>query len=178
VAVNNFLRLCDEKEVVVAGVVKRPSASYLVYNLKFQDETDLSDAFLLLQALKPGERTGVFSPRAALMRVTRTTPFMDAIGYHIFSFYGRFAKDWFLPPIRIDIPEFSVGYLDEIAEYCHLSGFWNGIPLPIVHADEEVRISKAFLSEVYGEIVGHLGGKRGYLSHIAPFWGDGGWMGA
>jgi len=177
-AVNQFLQLCMEENVIVAGVVKRASARYLVYHLKLQDETDLPDAFLLLQALKPGERTEVFSPRAALRRVVRVTPFMDAVDCPIYSFYGRFSQDWFIPPIRIDLPAFSLGSLDDIADYCHLSGFWNGIPLPIVRADEEVRISKRFMGEIYNEIVSCVGRLTGKVSHLAPYWGEGGWMGA
>ncbi len=176
--VNRFLRLCMEEDVIVAGVVKRPSARYLIYHLELQDSTDLPDAFLLLQALRPGERTEVFSPRAALRRVVRVTPFMDTIDCPIYSFYGRFSKDWFIPPIRIDLPAFSLGSLDDIADYCHLSGFWNGIPLPIVRADEEVRISKRFMGEIYNEIVSCVGRLTGKVSHLAPYWGEGGWMGA
>jgi len=176
-AVNQFLRLCMEEDVIVASVVKRPSARYLVYHLKLQDETDLPDAFLLLQALRPGERTEVFSPRASLRRMVRVAPFMDAIDYSIYSFYGRFSKDWFIPPVRIDLPAFSLGYLDEIADYCHWSSFWKGIPLPIVRADEEVRISRRFMGEIYNEIVGCVGRLTGEVSHLAPYWGEGGWMG-
>jgi len=177
-AVNRFLRLCMEEDVIVAGVVKRPSARYLIYQLKLQDETDLPDAFLLLQALRPGERTEVFSPRSALRRVVRVTPFMDSVCCPIHSFYGRFSQDWFIPPIRIDLPAFSLAYLDEIADYCYWSGFWNGVPLPIVRADEEVRISRRFMGEIYNEIVSCVGRRTGRVSHLAPYWGEGGWMGA
>ena len=177
-AVNRFLKLCEEGDVVVAGVVKRPSARYLVYHLKLQDETDLPDAFLLLQALRPGERTEVFSPRAALRRAGRIPPFLDAVDSPVHSFYGRFSRDWFIPPIRIDLPAFSLGHLDEIADYCHWSGFWNGVPLPIVRADEEVRISRRFMGEIYSEIVTSVGRLTGGVSHLAPYWGEGVWMGA
>ncbi|MFQ6052796.1 MAG: DNA double-strand break repair nuclease NurA [Candidatus Bathyarchaeia archaeon] len=175
-AVNRFLRLCMEEDVAVAGVVKRPSARFLVYHLKLQGETDLSDAFLLLQAMRPGERTEVFSPRAALRQVVRTAPFMDAIGCPIYSFYGRFSRDWFIPPVRVDVPAFSLGRLDEIADFCYWSGFWNGIPLPIVRADEEVRISKRFMGEIFTEIVSYVGRRTGEISHLAPYWGEGSWM--
>ena len=177
-AVNRFLRLCMDGEIVVAGVVKRPSARYLVYHLGLKEETDLPDAFLLLQALRPGERTGVFSPRAALRRVVRVAPFMDAVCCPIYSFYGRFSRDWSIPPIRIDLPAFSLGYLDEVADYCYGSSLWNGIPLPIMRADEDVRISKRFMAEVYAEIVGRVGRRTGEVSQLAPYWGEGKWMGA
>jgi len=177
-AVNRFLRLCMEENIVVAGVVKRPSARYLVHHLGLQDETDLPDAFLLLQALRPGERTEVFSPRAALRSVVSAASFMDAVGFPIHSFYGRFSREWSIPPVRIDLPAFSLGYLDEIADYCYWSGFWNGVPLPIVRADEEVHISKRFMGEIYTELVSYVGRRTGEVSHLAPCWGEGGWMGA
>ena len=177
-AVNRFLKLCAEEGIVVAGIVKRPSARYLVNHLKLQDETDLPDAFLLLQALRPGERTEVFSPRMALRRVGKITSFLDAVDSPILSFYGRFSQDWFIPPIRIDLPAFSLGHLDEIADYCHWSSIWNGIPLPIVRADEEVRISRRFMGEIYKDIVSCVGRLTGDFSHLAPYWGEGGWMGA
>jgi len=177
-AVNRFLRLCMEEEVVVAGVVKRPSARYLIHHLKLQDETDLPDAFLLLQALRPGERTEIFSPKATLRRAAGSSSFMDAIDCPIYSFYGRFSREWSIPPVRIDVPAFSLGYLDEIADYCYGSSFWNGIPVPIVRADEEVRISKRFMGEIYAEIVSLVGRRTGEVSHLAPYWGEGRWMGA
>jgi hypothetical protein len=176
-AVNRFLRLCMEEDIIVAGVVKRPSARYLVYHLELQDETDLPDAFLLLQALRPGERTEIFSPREALRQAARSAPFMEAVKCPIYSFYGRFSRGWFIPPIRIDLPVFSLGYLDEVADYCFWSGFWNGVPLPILRADEEVRISKQFMGDIYTEIVSRVGSRTGEVSHLAPCWGEGGWMG-
>lgn len=176
-AVNRFLLLCMEEDIVVAGVVKRPSARYLVYHLELQDETDLPDAFLLLQALRPGERTEIFSPMTALRRAARSMPFMEAVKFPIYSFYGRFSSDWFIPPIRIDLPVFSLGYLEEVADYCFWSGLWNGVPLPILRADEEARISKQFMGDIYTEIVSRVGSSTGKISHIAPCWGEGGWMG-
>ena len=177
-AVNLFLRLCREEDVVVAGVVKRPSARYMVYHMNLQGETDLPDAFLLLQALRPGERTEIFSPRAALRRVARASPFMDAVHCPVYSFYGRFSSDWSIPPIRVDLPAFSLGHLDEVADYCYGTSYWRGIPLAIVRADEEVRISKRFMGEIYAEIVSCVGRRMGEVSHLAPYWGEGVWMGA
>lgn len=176
-AVNRFLNLCKEENIVVAGVVKRPSARYLVYHVGLKDETDLPDTFILLQSLRPGERTGVFSPRLALRRVIRAAPLMESIDCPIYSFYGRFSRDWFIPPLRIDLPAYSLSYLNEVADYCYWSGFHNGVPLPIIRADEEVRISKRFMGEIYSEIVSHVGQSTGEISHIAPYWGEGGWMG-
>lgn len=176
-AINRLLRTCMEQDIIVAGVVKRASARYMIYHLGLQDETDLPDAFLLLQALRTGERTEVFSPRAALRQADKGAPFMDAIRVPIHSFYGRFSRDWSIPPMRIDLPAFSLGKLDEIADYCYGSSLWNGVPLPLVRADEEVRISRRFVSEIYVETLSCVGRRSGEVSHLAPCWGEGVWMG-
>ena len=59
-----------------------------------------------------------------------------------------------------------------------LSPPWKGIPMPIVRADEEVKISRRFIGEVYRDIVCRVGRTTGELSHLAPYWGEGQWMGA
>jgi hypothetical protein len=103
---------------------------------------------------------------------------MDALESPIYSFYARTSKEWSIPPIRIDTPAFCLGELGEIADYCYGSSFWEGIPLPIVKADEEVKVSKRFISGVYGDIVGRVSRLSGEISHLAPYWGEGGWLGA
>ena len=177
-AVREFLDVCREKGVSVAGVVKRPSARYLVYNLGLERVTELPDSFLLLHALKPGERTDIFSPRSAVQKAVRATPFMDAIGHPIYSFYIRLSREWSIPPVRIDLPAYCLGSLEDIADYCYGSSVWRGIPMPIVRADEEVKVSRRFIGEVYRDIVGRVGRTTGELSHLAPYWGEGQWMGA
>lgn len=175
--VNDFLRLCEERGILVAGIVKRPSARYLLYHLGLQDETNLPDSFVLLQVLRPGERTGIFSPRSALRRVVRSSPFMDVIDFPIYSLYARLSKDWAIAPIRIDFPAFSLGYVEEIVEYCYATSYLQGIPLPVIKADEAVRVSRDFLDEVYLEIISRVGRETGQISYVAPVWGEGGWMG-
>jgi len=103
---------------------------------------------------------------------------MDAVHCPVYSFYGRFSSDWLIPPVRIDLPAFSLGHLEEVADYCYGTSFWRGIPLAIVRADEEVRISKRFMGEIYSEIVSCVGRRNGEVSHLAPYWGEGVWMGA
>jgi hypothetical protein len=176
-AVRGFLDMCRKKEMSVAGIVKRPSARYIVYNLGLQRVTEFSDSFLLLHALMPGARTDIFSPRSAVQNAVQATPFMDSIGHPIYSFYIRLSRDWSIPPVRIDLPAYSLGSLDNVADYCYGSSIWTGIPLPIVRADEEVKISRRFIGEVYRDIVGRVGRTTGELSHLAPYWGEGQWMG-
>jgi len=177
-AVNRLLHLCKEARVTLAGIVKRPSARYLLYHLGLQGETQLPDSFLLLHALKPGERTDIFSPKTALMQASRTATFMGSLDVLVYSFYGRMTREWSLPPIRVDLPAYSLGDLDNIADYCYGAALNNGIPLPIVKADEEVKISRRFMAEVYGEILTRVSRRTGEVRGLAPYWGEGKWMGA
>lgn len=177
-AVNNLLRLCRERSVTVAGIVKRPSARYLLYHLGLQGETQLPDSFLLLHALRPGERTDIFSPKAALAQASRPAEFMGCLDVPVYSFYGRMTREWSIPPIRVDLPAHSLGALDDVADYCYASALGNGIPLPIVKADEEVKITRRFMADVYGEALSRVSRRTGEVRGLAPYWGEGKWMGA
>jgi hypothetical protein len=176
-AIRRLLKRCKEKNIVIAGVVKRPSARYLIYYLGLHKETDLSDSYIMLQTLNPGERTDVFSPQIAMRIATRSSPLMDALDTQIYSFYSRLSKEWSLPPIRIDVPAYSLSYIDEIANYCYSTSLWNGIPLAILKADEEVKISKRFINDVYSEIISKVSKSNVDVSFLAPYWGEGRWMG-
>jgi hypothetical protein len=177
-AVNALLHLSRDRGVTLAGVVKRPSARYLLYHLGLQGETQLPDSFLLLHALKPGERTDIFSPKAALAQANRSANFMGSLDVPVYSFYGRMTREWSLPPIRVDLPAHCLGWLDDVADYCYGTALNNGIPLPIVKADEEVKISRRFMAEVYGEILSRVSRRTGEVRGLAPYWGEGKWMGA
>jgi hypothetical protein len=176
-AIQRLFKRCKEKNIVIAGVVKRPSARYLIYYLGLHKETDLSDSYIMLQTLNPGERTDVFSPQIAMRIATRSSPFIDALDTQIYSFYSRLSKEWSLPPIRIDVPAYSLSYIDEIANYCYSTSLWNGIPLAILKADEEVKISKRFINDVYSEIISKVSKSNVDVSFLAPYWGEGRWMG-
>lgn len=176
-AVNSLLRLCRDSGVTIAGLVKRTSARYFMYHLGLQIETQLPDSFLLLQALKPGERTDIFSPKSALQDAGRATAFMEAIDFPIYSFYGRMTRKWSIPPIRVDIPAYSLAHLNDIADYCYGTALDNGIPLALVKADEEVKITRRFMAEVYGEILSRVSKLTGEMRGLAPYWGEGRWMG-
>jgi hypothetical protein len=177
-AVNELLSLSREVNVALAGVVKRTSARYLLYHLGLQGETQLPDSFLLLHALRPGERTDIFNPRTALIQASRAASFMGSLDVPIYSFYGRMTREWSLPPIRIDLPAHSLGCLDDVADYCYATALSNGIPLPIVKADEGVKITRRFMAEVYGEILSMVSRRTGEVRGLAPYWGEGKWMGA
>ncbi len=175
--VNNLLKICRDLDVVVAGIVKRPSARYFIYHMKMQAETALPDSSILLQTLYPGERTDIFSPRAAMQQANRSSDFMDALQVPVYSFYGRMNKEWSIPPVRIDIPAHCLSSLDDIADYCYASSMYNGIPLPIMKADEAVKITRGFVAEVYGEILSKVSRSTGEVRGLAPYWGEGRWMG-
>ena len=177
-AVNNLLHLSREEGVTLAGVVKRPSARYLLYHLGLQEETQLPDSFLLLHALRPGERTDIFSARSALVQVSRPATFMGSLDVPIYSFYARMTREWSLPPIRVDLPAYCLGGIDDVADYCYGTALNNGIPLSLVKADEEVKITRHFMAEVYGEILSRVSRRTGEVRGLAPYWGEGRWMGA
>ena len=176
-AVNRLLRRCRENEIAIAGIVKRPSARYLIHFLGLARETDLTDSFLMLHTLAPGEMTEIFSPRMGLQMATRNSPIMDAIDSPIYSSYVRLTKEWQIPPIRIDVPDYCLDQLDDVANYCYSTSYWNGIPYPIVKADEEVKVTKRFISDVYSEVLGRVSRVNGDIAQVAPFWGESGWMG-
>jgi len=175
-ALNGLLRVCRDRGVAVAGVVKRPSARYLVYYLGLGAETDLSDSYLMHQTLEPGERTDIFSPRTALRMASHGSPMMDVVQEPVYGFYCRLTSEWDIPPIRVDLPAFCLGSVDDVADYCYATSFWSGIPLPIVRADEEVKVSRRFIGDVYSEIVSRVGRETGDVSPLAPYWGEGEWM--
>jgi hypothetical protein len=177
-AVNRLVHLCREAGIILAGVVKRPSARYLIYHLGLQGETQLPDSFLMLHTLKPGERTDVFSPKTAMMQASRAACFTDSLDVPVYSFYGRMTREWSFPPIRVDIPAYCLGNLDDVADYCYGMALNNGIPLPIVKADEEVKITRRFMAEVYTEILNRVSRRTGEIRGLAPYWGEGRWMGA
>lgn len=174
--VNRFLRLCQERDVLVAGIVKRPSARYLLHYLGLENDTNLPDSFILHQVLNTGERTLLFSPRTALRRGLHISPFMDAVEFPLYSTYARLSGDWAVPPIRIDMPAFSLGFADEIVEYCYATSYLRGIPFAILKADEAVRISKKFLDEIYLEVLSKVGRETGRMSYVAPVWGEARWI--
>jgi len=170
-SINLLLSLCALEDIAVAGVVKRATARYLIHYLGLQQRTSLSDAFVLLQTLKPGERTDVFSPREALIRTVRAAPFMDLIDHPIYSFYIRSSSNHLVPPIRIDVPGFMLDRVDDLAGYCYSTAVHDGIPLPVVKADEEVRVTKRFVNEVYSELIPRLESRFG-SSLTAGIWGE------
>ena len=177
-AVNGLLKKCKRLGVVIVGVVKRPSARYLIYYLGLQDDTDLPDSFLMLHTLEPGQRTDIFSARTAMRMASRGSGFMDAVDEPIYSFYARLTGEWSIPPIRVDLPAFCLSEIDDVANYCYATSLYNGVPLAIVKADEAVKVTRRFISDVYSEIVTRVGREVGEVSQLAPYWGEGEWMGA
>ena len=177
-AVNGLLEKCRRLGIVAAGVVKRPSARYMIHYLGLQDDTDLPDSYLMLHALDPGQRTDIFSARTAMRMASRGSGFMEAMDEPIYSFYARLTGEWSIPPIRIDLPAYCLSEIDDVADYCYSTSLYNGVPLAIVKADETVKVTRRFISDVYSEIVTRVGREVGEVSQLAPYWGEGEWMGA
>jgi hypothetical protein len=176
-AVNRLLRYCYKHSIGVAGVVKRPTARHLVHILGLEKTTEYTDSFIMLHALEAGERTEVFSPKTGLRMATRVSPMMDAIEVPIYSCYIRNSKEWKTPPIRLDLPVYCLDELDLVTNYCYATSYWNGLPLAIVKADEAVKVSNRFVSDVYSEVLSKIGRISGEISQLAPFWGEANWMG-
>lgn len=175
-AVNAFLDACERRGIPVVGIVKRPSARYLMYHLELNGDTSLPDSYVLHHVLATGERTEVFSPRAALRKVIRSSPFMDLIRHPVYCLYARFSRQWDVPPIRLDFPAFSLGCLDDVVEHCYATSYIEGIPFAIVKADEAVRVSKGFVSDIYLEAVSRVGRESGQVGSLAPMWGERSWL--
>jgi len=176
-SINQLLFHCRDNDILLAGIVKRPSARYLLHYLGLVNEMGLNDVSVLHKVLSSGERTDIFSPQTALRIAAKNSYFMDVIDCPIYSFYARMSPEWNVPPIRIDLPVYSLGYIDDIAGYCYSTSLWQGIPLPIVRADEEVKVSRKFIADVYSEILARVGREGGEFSQLVPYWGEGGWMG-
>ena len=102
---------------------------------------------------------------------------MSLLDIPIYCFYGKMTKEWSFPPIRVDLPANNLSALDDIADYCYGTAINTGVPFPLVKADEEVKISRQFMAEVYGEIVCKVSRCIGEVRGLAPYWGEGKWMG-
>nr|NIP66925.1 hypothetical protein [Candidatus Bathyarchaeota archaeon]NIU81149.1 hypothetical protein [Candidatus Bathyarchaeota archaeon]NIV67775.1 hypothetical protein [Candidatus Bathyarchaeota archaeon]NIW16269.1 hypothetical protein [Candidatus Bathyarchaeota archaeon]NIW34387.1 hypothetical protein [Candidatus Bathyarchaeota archaeon] len=55
--------------------------------------------------------------------------------------------------------------VDKLAGYCYSTAVREGIPLPIVRADEEVRVTKKFVNQVYSELIPRI--ERHFGSSLA-----------
>jgi hypothetical protein len=177
-SIRNLLNTSQEKGIIIAGIVKRPSARYLIHYHRLAKDTDLSDSFLMHLTLKEGERTDIFSINTALMLSGKNKLPMNLAESPIYSTYCRTTNDWSIPPIRIDVPAYSLANIDEITDYCYSTSYWNGIPLAILRADEDVKVSRRFIGDIYSEIVGYVGRDSGEVKRLAPYWGEGNWLGA
>ena len=96
---------------------------------------------------------------------------MELLDNTILSFYIRSSPNPLLPPIRIDVPEFMLDSVDDLAAYCYSKAISNGIPLPVVMADEEVRVTKKFVDEIYSELIPRVATRFGNSSLVAREWG-------
>jgi hypothetical protein len=175
--INKLLFKCQKYGVTIAGIVKRPTSRHLVKLLGLEQKTEYTDSFLMLHTLEVGERTEIFNLNNSLGIASNKRKPMAGINIPIYSTYVRLSKEWKNPPIRLDIPSYCLDQLDDIANYCYATTYWHGIPLVIVKADEEVKVSKKFVSDIYNEALNIVSRVNGEITQLAPYWGDGTWMG-
>lgn len=163
--VNDLLDYCERAGICVAGVVKRATARCYLKHLGLEQKTVLSDSSVLIHVLRKGYRTELFSPASS---------FMDRINFLIDSFYARFSADDIISPVRIDMPKFSEGSVDDVASYCYIKAHFLGIPLPITKADEDARLAKRFMREIYAEALSKAKRRFGSISWLLL--SDGKWL--
>ncbi|HID90997.1 TPA: DNA double-strand break repair nuclease NurA [Candidatus Bathyarchaeota archaeon] len=163
--VNELLAACEQEGIAVAAVVKRTTARYYLKYLDLGRATAFSDSSVLVHVLRRGTRTELFSPASS---------FMDGIDFIVDSFYARLSGDDLISPIRIDVPRFSQEYVDDIAGYCYATAYLLGIPLPIIKADEDARLTREFMREIYAEALCRVRRRFGSVSWLSVR--DGRWL--
>ena len=140
-AVRRLVNRCEEKSVVLAGFVKRPQQRFISMELnlrsKFRDSTILS-AVLSAGECYPWPPRDHYESRVKLtFRYT----------------YLKTISDRRILPFRVDFPSYIS---DEMAETV-LSYFLStcdpgkGVPAMVMMADEEVKISKRLIRDLYAE---------------------------
>ena len=145
-AVRRLVERCDERNVTLAGFVKRPQQRFISKELglgsKFRDSTILS-AVLSAGECYPWPPRDHYESRVKLtFRYT----------------YLKTISDRRILPFRVDFPSYIS---DEIAETV-LSYFLStcdpgkGVPAMVMMADEEVKISKRLIRDLYAEVLESL----------------------
>jgi len=145
-AVRRLVKRCEKKNVALAGFVKRPQQRFISKELdfgsKFRDSTILS-AVLSAGECYPWPPKDHYESRVKLtFRYT----------------YLKTISDRRILPFRIDFPSYVS---DEMAETI-LSYFLStcdpnrGVPAMVMMADEEVKLSKRLIRDLYAEVLESL----------------------
>jgi len=125
----------------VIGFVKRPRSTLLS-----QASTRVYDHILLSRILREGEYSP--SPPRQLSSRWIVDPeirsLVNSIGIRYTYYRGTITS----PPFRVDFGTLYVDYRDLLG-YLHRVRTREGIPFPVMKADEEARITKKLLREIY-----------------------------
>ncbi|MEM1537891.1 MAG: DNA double-strand break repair nuclease NurA [Candidatus Nezhaarchaeales archaeon] len=130
-SIRDLLKYCEDHGIAVAGIVKMPKAANIVKRLELPSGLSplTSDALIVSERIKRGQRTDLISPSGMVSRT------MD-VGYQLGSFYMATEDPRLTVPLRIDVPSFCFNEVDDIASaiYAFSYGFGHGVPYPIVLA--------------------------------------------
>jgi len=143
-AIRNLVEIGEKRRIPVAGFVKRPESGYLFRN----QDPEFLDSAILSACLNAGE-CYPWPPKKILDERT---------GMKFQYTYLKTTSDRRILPFRIDFPN----YLDD--ESCkrileHMLAITDplkGVPAIIMMADEEVKLSKKLMRDLYAECVASL----------------------
>ena len=174
-AVLRLLKISSDEDVNVIGFVKRPRSMFL-YRLGISNEA-IYDHVYLSRVMSPGEyfpdpplrlpaSEELFHEEEILELVRRINP--------RFTFL-RFTYQ--TPPYRIDLGYLNRDYYD-VFSYLYLVRTREGIPYPVMKADEETKLSRKLMKELYEDVLHHYISKLvsgGVKLDIIPVLPEYGW---
>ena len=140
-AVRRLVNRCEEKSVVLAGFVKRPQQRFISMELGLQSR--FRDSTILSAILSAGE-CYPWPPRDHYARRVRLT----------FRYtYLKTISDRRILPFRVDFPSYisdetAESVLSYILSTCDPM---RGVPAMVMMADEEVKLSKRLIRDLYAE---------------------------
>ncbi len=133
----------EEKNIPLIGFVKRPMSSYLFKSL---GEGFIIDHIILNKFLKPTEFTP--SPPQPIPLENIHDEELREIAREMKLRYTYFKTTSTMPPFRIDFSK-TVGNPEEIIAYLYHTKTRDGIPVAIMKADEETKMTKNIIRELY-----------------------------
>jgi len=140
-AVRRLVNRCEEKSVVLAGFVKRPQQRFISMELNLRSK--FRDSTILSAVLSAGE-CYPWPPRDHYVRRVRLT----------FRYtYLKTISDRRILPFRVDFPSYisdetAESVLSYILSTCDPM---RGVPAMVMMADEEVKLSKRLIRDLYAE---------------------------
>ncbi|MEM1604521.1 MAG: DNA double-strand break repair nuclease NurA [Zestosphaera sp.] len=169
-AVLRLGRECLKREIKVIGVVKRPRSRYLA----MQHGWETYDHVILSSLLRAGEYLP--DPPVSLLKLSRFIHEKDVVKileeFNVSFTYVRFTD--LTPPYRIDFRD-TREYKDMLA-FLYRTRTREGLPAILFKADEEAKITKKLMREVYEDVIReivarHSGEEFGKLISLLPEYG-------